>query len=182
MSLPDLSDIEGNGDSIVEAIGREAVDVYGFLADEFGRRSAVGNYVFQFTYRSFYRLDNAGLTPGGGSTLRCWKSHATCGKSISGHWWRSSTRSAIAEGATKLAVLVCDKTRQYLQPSVSNLRWRSRKSIRISRARQLRDVRRSPRKIHDFLRHSARHLLRNPRWEPASGTASDLPPDLRSTS
>jgi hypothetical protein len=63
MSLPDLSDIEGNADSIVREIGREAVDVYGFLADEFARGSVVGNYVFQFTYRSFYRLDNAGLTP-----------------------------------------------------------------------------------------------------------------------
>jgi|SRR5271155_3815043 hypothetical protein len=63
MPIPDLSDIEGNADSIVRAIGREAVDVYGFLADEFARGSVVGNYVFQFTYRSFYRLDNAGLTP-----------------------------------------------------------------------------------------------------------------------
>jgi hypothetical protein len=63
MSLPNLSDIERNGDSIVQAIGREAVDVYGFLADEFGRRSVVGNCIFQFMYRSFYRLDNAGLTP-----------------------------------------------------------------------------------------------------------------------
>jgi len=63
MPLPALSDIETNGDSIVRAIGREAVDVYGFLADEFARGSVIGNYVFQFAYRSFYRLDNAGLTP-----------------------------------------------------------------------------------------------------------------------
>jgi hypothetical protein len=63
MPIPDLSDIEGNADSIVRAIGPEAVDVYGFLADEFARGSVVGNYVFQFTFRSFYRLDNAGLTP-----------------------------------------------------------------------------------------------------------------------
>jgi hypothetical protein len=63
MPIPDLSDIEGNADSIVRAIGREAVDVYGFLANEFARGSVAGNYVFQFTYRSFYRLDNASLTP-----------------------------------------------------------------------------------------------------------------------
>ena len=63
MQPPDLTDIHGNADSIVRAIGREAVDVYGFLADEFARGSVVGNYVFQFMYRSFYRLDNAGLTP-----------------------------------------------------------------------------------------------------------------------
>ena len=61
MPLPDLSAIEANCDPIVQAIGREAVDVYGFLADEFARGSVVGNCVFQFTYRSFYRLDNAGL-------------------------------------------------------------------------------------------------------------------------
>ncbi len=63
MLLPDLSDIEGNADSIVRAIGREAIDVYVFLADEFARGSVVGNSVFQFIYRCFYRLDNAGLTP-----------------------------------------------------------------------------------------------------------------------
>jgi hypothetical protein len=63
MPLPDLSVIERNADSIVGEIGREAVDVYAFLADEFARGSVVGNYVFQFMYRSFYRLDNAGLTP-----------------------------------------------------------------------------------------------------------------------
>jgi hypothetical protein len=63
MASPDLSDIEGNAEPIVQAIGREAVDVYVFLSDEFASGSVVENYVFQFTYRSFYRLDNAGLTP-----------------------------------------------------------------------------------------------------------------------
>jgi hypothetical protein len=62
MPLPDLSDIEVNCDSIVQKDGREAVDVYAFLADEFARGSVVENYVFQFMYRSYYRLDNAGLT------------------------------------------------------------------------------------------------------------------------
>jgi hypothetical protein len=37
--------------------------VYRFLSEEFARGSVLENYVFQFTYRSFYRLDNAGLTP-----------------------------------------------------------------------------------------------------------------------
>jgi hypothetical protein len=62
MPPPDLSDIETNAKEIVQGVGRESVDVYGFLADEFGRGSVSENYVFQFTYRSFYRLDNAGLT------------------------------------------------------------------------------------------------------------------------
>ncbi len=62
MPLPDLSGIEVNCDSIVQKDGREAVDVYAFLADEFARGSVVENYVFQFMYRSYYRLDNAGLT------------------------------------------------------------------------------------------------------------------------
>ena len=57
-----LSDIEAHARQIVYTIGREAVDVYGFLCDEFARGAADKNCVFQFVYRSFYRLDNAGLT------------------------------------------------------------------------------------------------------------------------
>ena len=63
MALPVLSDIEANAERYVRAIGREAVDVYAFLCDEFARGSVVENLVFQFTYRSFYRLDTAGLRP-----------------------------------------------------------------------------------------------------------------------
>jgi len=61
--LRDLSEIDGNAEPVVRAIGREAVDVYGFLSDQFTRGPVVGNHVFQFVYRSFYRLDSAGLTP-----------------------------------------------------------------------------------------------------------------------
>ncbi len=63
MPLPDLSDIEKNSEEIVRAIGHESVEVYRFLSDEFSRGSILENFVFQFTYRSFYRLDSAGLTP-----------------------------------------------------------------------------------------------------------------------
>lgn len=63
MPLPDLTDINRNGEEIVRAIGQESVDVYCFLSDEFKRTSVVENRVYQFVYRSFYRLDNAGLTP-----------------------------------------------------------------------------------------------------------------------
>jgi hypothetical protein len=56
-----LSGIEADAEQIVGAIGQEAIDVYGFLCAEFARGPATKNYVFQFVYRSFYRLDNAGL-------------------------------------------------------------------------------------------------------------------------
>lgn len=62
MIRPDLKNLVKRAKPIVEAIGRESVDVYLFLADEFARGPITQNYVFQFAYRSFYRLDNAGLT------------------------------------------------------------------------------------------------------------------------
>ena len=41
----------------------ESFYVYNFLKDEFLKTEDItSNYLFQFTYRSFYRLDNAGLT------------------------------------------------------------------------------------------------------------------------
>lgn len=55
-------EVEDNADEIVRAIGRESVGVYAFLATEFAKGPIVDNYVFQFVYRSYYRLDNAGLT------------------------------------------------------------------------------------------------------------------------
>jgi hypothetical protein len=62
MTSPNLSVLNENAQVIVEKIGREAVDVYLFLADEFARGPVTQNCLFQFVYRSFYRLDNAGLT------------------------------------------------------------------------------------------------------------------------
>lgn len=63
MGLPDLSDIEANGKLIVEGVGKESVAIYQFLVSEFAKGSVAENQVFQFMYRSFYRLDVAGLTP-----------------------------------------------------------------------------------------------------------------------
>jgi hypothetical protein len=60
--LRDLSQIEANAERVVRAIGHEAVDVYGFLSEQFACGPEAGNYAFQFVYRSFYRLDSAGLT------------------------------------------------------------------------------------------------------------------------
>lgn len=58
----DSSFIEQNADSIVHTIGRESIDVYRFLSDRFRRSNVSSDTVFQFVFRSFYRLDNAGLT------------------------------------------------------------------------------------------------------------------------
>ena len=44
-------------------LGEESVAVYAFLYNEFLKGDVTLNPVFQFVYRSFYRLDNAGLTP-----------------------------------------------------------------------------------------------------------------------
>jgi hypothetical protein len=65
MRHPDLSVLSENENArrIVEGVGRESVDVYLFLREEFARGPVIENFLFQFVYRSFYRIDNAGLTP-----------------------------------------------------------------------------------------------------------------------
>ncbi len=42
---------------------RESVPVYLFIRDEHLKGDVASNHVFQFVFRSFYRLDNAGLSP-----------------------------------------------------------------------------------------------------------------------
>jgi hypothetical protein len=60
---PDFKEIEANAGKIVTGIREESVAVFAFLLDEFARGSVDKNLVFQFAYRSFYALNNAGLTP-----------------------------------------------------------------------------------------------------------------------
>lgn len=55
--------IENNSTEIIENIDQESVDVYNFLKTEFKKSNVNENYLFQFVFRSFYRIDNAGLTP-----------------------------------------------------------------------------------------------------------------------
>ena len=55
--------IEENSDEIVENIEFESIVTYNFLKKQFADFDVRKNYLFQFVYRSFYRLDNAGLTP-----------------------------------------------------------------------------------------------------------------------
>jgi hypothetical protein len=62
-ALSALEVIDTNASAIVQAIGRESVDVYTFLANHFKAGSVQSSPVFQFVFRSFYRLDSAGLPP-----------------------------------------------------------------------------------------------------------------------
>ena len=55
--------IENNSTEIIENIDQESVNVYNFLKTEFKKSNVNENYLFQFVFRSFYRIDNAGLTP-----------------------------------------------------------------------------------------------------------------------
>lgn len=54
--------IEQNAHSIINNIPSESPAVYTFLKNQFETTNILNNYLFQFIYRSFYRLDNAGLT------------------------------------------------------------------------------------------------------------------------
>ena len=54
--------IENNAQSIIDNIANESIDVFNFLRAQFAISDVTENYLFQFVYRSFYRLDNAGLT------------------------------------------------------------------------------------------------------------------------
>lgn len=54
--------INDNRQAIVENISNESIDVYNFLKTEYDKSNVKTNYLFQFVFRSYYRLDNAGLT------------------------------------------------------------------------------------------------------------------------
>lgn len=54
--------IDNNAQTIIDNISHESIDVYNFLKIQFNNSDITKNYLFQFVYRSFYRLDNAGLT------------------------------------------------------------------------------------------------------------------------
>ncbi len=54
--------IEPNARDIVEFVSDESVDVYRFLSNRYIEHDPHTDRVYQFVFRSFYRLDNAGLT------------------------------------------------------------------------------------------------------------------------
>jgi hypothetical protein len=54
--------ISSNQKRILDGLGPEPFAVYSFLSSECARGGVDKNPLFQFVYRSYYRLDNAGLT------------------------------------------------------------------------------------------------------------------------
>lgn len=58
-----LNNISKNKDRAFKILSIESFDVYLFLNEEFKNSEDISkNYLFQFIFRSFYRLDNAGLS------------------------------------------------------------------------------------------------------------------------
>jgi hypothetical protein len=55
-------DLEANAEHIVQAVGKESIEVYRFLRQRYTVQDPQSDPVFQFMFRSFYRIDNAGLT------------------------------------------------------------------------------------------------------------------------
>jgi hypothetical protein len=51
-----------DAEKVVSKVGAESLHVYGFLQERFSqKRDVTKDHLFQFIFRSFYRLDNAGL-------------------------------------------------------------------------------------------------------------------------
>lgn len=57
-----IQEIDTRQDEILSNISSESVAVYVWLRDEYEKRNINNNALFQFVFRSFYGLDNAGLT------------------------------------------------------------------------------------------------------------------------
>jgi hypothetical protein len=63
MKLENITDhINRNAAAIIDNLEHESVEVHKYLMQRFISTNAVEDLPFQFLYRSFYRLDNAGLT------------------------------------------------------------------------------------------------------------------------
>lgn len=58
----DTEKINASSTQIIGNLQEESLAVYCFLHEQWEGQSAVDNKIFQFVFRSFYRLDNAGLT------------------------------------------------------------------------------------------------------------------------
>ena len=59
-----LKKIHSSRELILEKIDDESIVVYNFLLDRYKGGDITKDSLFQFTFRSFYGLDRAGLTPG----------------------------------------------------------------------------------------------------------------------
>ena len=63
MKKPDIKKLSQEARKIVSAIDVESILVYLFIKYKFKEHQGPSDPLFHFVYRSFYRLDNAGLTP-----------------------------------------------------------------------------------------------------------------------
>lgn len=57
-----IKEIDEKQDDIISNLNFESIAVYSFLKDEYVKGNIQSNLVFQFVFRSYYRLDNAGLS------------------------------------------------------------------------------------------------------------------------
>jgi hypothetical protein len=63
MKNPDIYLLSQKAEEIVSTIDKESILVYLFIRNKFKDHRGGVDPLFHFVYRSFYRLDNAGLTP-----------------------------------------------------------------------------------------------------------------------
>lgn len=54
--------IESRSSEIIQSISQESIDVYQYLSSQLNKTNVNTDYFYQFVYRSFFRLENAGLT------------------------------------------------------------------------------------------------------------------------
>jgi hypothetical protein len=57
-----LGSIEASRGLVIDTLDPESPEIYVFLMDRFAHTDVSSDLVFQFVFRSFYRLDSAGLT------------------------------------------------------------------------------------------------------------------------
>ena len=57
-----IKEIDEKQDDILSNLKLESIAVYSFLKNEYAKGNILNNLVFQFVFRSYYRLDNAGLS------------------------------------------------------------------------------------------------------------------------
>jgi hypothetical protein len=56
-----INEIQANQVAILSKVDFESISVYLFLKDQYEKGDIINNSLFQFVFRSYYRLDNAGL-------------------------------------------------------------------------------------------------------------------------
>lgn len=57
-----IKEIDEKQDNILKNLSSEDIDVYSFLKNEYAKENISKNLLFQFVFRSYYGLENAGLS------------------------------------------------------------------------------------------------------------------------